>query len=162
MVRLCTHVGFLINFEKSDLVPTQKFDFVGILFDLCLGKAYIAVKNRDKVLSTVEHMIQRDQAPARKWQSLIGTLQVQATLIPLGRSKVRPIQFHLAQRWNQMRDPLNTPVPMSNSIKTLLKWWFNPENLQQAIPLEPPPFMHHLFTDASQRGWGAFLQDTMY
>ena len=88
MVRLCTHLGFLINFEKSELVPTQKFDFIGIHFDLCLGIACIIVKNHDKVLSAVEHIIQRDQAPAKKWQALIGTLQAQATLIPLGRLKV--------------------------------------------------------------------------
>ena len=50
---------------------------------------------------------------------------------------------------------------MSNSIETLLQWWLNPENLRQGIPLKPTPFTHHLFTDASQRGWGAFLQDTM-
>ena len=66
LVRLCIHLGFLINFEKSELVPTQVFDFVGIHFDQCLGKAYITVKHRNQVLSVIEHMIQRDQVPARK------------------------------------------------------------------------------------------------
>ena len=149
LVRLRTHLGFLINFEKLELIPTQVFDFVGIHFVLRLGKAYITVKNHNKVLSAVEHMIQRDQAPSRKWQALIGTLQAQATLISLGRMKIRPIQFHLTNRWNQNRDPLITPIPMSNLIRTLLWWWQNPENLKQGIPLEPPPFTHHLFTDAS-------------
>ena len=51
LVRLCTHLGFLIKVKKSGLVPTQVFDFVGIHFDLCLGKAFITHKNYDKVLS---------------------------------------------------------------------------------------------------------------
>ena len=39
LVRLCTHLGFLINFEKSELVSTQKFNFVGINFDLRLHQS---------------------------------------------------------------------------------------------------------------------------
>ena len=74
LVRVCTHLGFLINFDKSELVSTQVFDFVGIHFDLRLGKAFITHKNRDKVVPVVEQMIPMDQAPAKKCQSLIGTL----------------------------------------------------------------------------------------
>ena len=81
--------------------------------------------------------------------------------MPLERLKVRQIQFHVSNLWNQNRDSLNTLVPSSNSINILLQWWQNLENLTQGIPLEPPPFTHHLFTDASQRGFGAFLQDKL-
>ena len=122
----------------------QVFGFVRIHFNLCLGKPFMTQKNCDKVLSVVEQMIQLDQAPARKWQSLIGTLQAQAYLILLGRLKVRPIQFHLTIRWKQNRNSPNTSVPLTNSVKTLLQWWQNLENLKQGIPLELPPFTHHL------------------
>ena len=60
LVRLCTHLGFLIKIKKSEVVPTEMFHFIGMHFDLCLGNAYITVKNCDKVLSAVELMIQRD------------------------------------------------------------------------------------------------------
>ena len=73
----------------------------------------------------------------------------QATLIHLGRLKVRPIQFH--QFWNQNTDPPNQLVPLFQSIKAILQWW---------QVLEPPPFTHHLLTDASKKGWEAYLQDT--
>ena len=100
LIKLCDHLGFLINFTKSDLIPMQVFDFVCSHSNLHLSKAFITQKNLAKVLSAAKQMSQVQQASTRKWQSFIGTLQAQATLIHLSRLKVRPIQFHLAQHWN--------------------------------------------------------------
>ena len=104
-------------------------------------------------------MSQVDQAVVQTWQSLIGTHQAQATLIHLGRLKVKPIQFHLSKFWNQKTDPPNKLAPLSQSIKAILQWWQVQENLNQDTPLELPPFTHHLLTDASKKGWVAYLQD---
>ena len=161
LVKPCNHLGFLIKFNKSDLKPTQIFNFVSIHFNLQTGSASITQKNLTKVTSPATQMSQVQHAPARRWHSLIGTLQAQTTLIYLGRLKVRPIQFHLAQHWNQARDPPNQQVPQTSEIKESHLWWQNPENLIQDISLKPPAFTHHLFTNASIKGWGAFLQDTM-
>ena len=162
LVKLCNHLGFLINFTKSELIPSQVFDFVGIHFNLHLGKAFITQKNLAKVLSIAKQMSQVQQASTRKWQSLIGTLQAQATLIPLDGLKVRPIQFHLSQHLNQARDPPTQQIPPTPEIWNIFLWWQNQQKFIQGISLELSAFTHHLFTDASKRGWGAFLWDTMY
>ena len=73
---------------------------------------------------------------------------------------MRPIQFHLSKFWNQNTDPPKQMVPLYQSVKVILKWWQVWESLNQGIPLEPPPFIHHLFTGASKKSWGAYLQDT--
>ena len=130
----------------------QVFNFVGFHFNLHLGKNFITQKNCAKVLSVAEHMGYLDQAPTRKSQSLIVTFQAQATLIPLGRLKVRSIQFHLSRFWNQNQDPLDQLVPSSQAVKAILQWWQqNLEILEQGIPLELPTFTHDLFTDAPRR-----------
>ena len=122
LVRLCSHLGFPINHKKSELKPTQTFAFMGIHFNPHLGKTFITQKNRTKVLSMVKQMTRSEQAPASKWQSVIRTLQVQATLIPLGRLKVRIIYFHLSQFWNQNQDPLDQLVPSSPAVKAIVQW----------------------------------------
>ena len=38
LVALCQDLGWLVNIEKSELVPKQVFDFVGYQFDLRGGK----------------------------------------------------------------------------------------------------------------------------
>ena len=62
LIKLCHHLGFLINFNKSELIPMEVFDFVGIHFNLHLGKAFITEKNLAKVLT--KHMRQVQQASA--------------------------------------------------------------------------------------------------
>ena len=37
LLRLAQSLAFLVNFKKSELTPSQVFQFVGILFDLILG-----------------------------------------------------------------------------------------------------------------------------
>ena len=145
LVKLCNHLGFLINFQKSDLKPTQIFNFVGIHFNVCLLRAFITQKNVNKVLSATQQMSQVQQASAQKWQSLISTLQAQATLIYLGRFKVRSVQFHLSSHWNQARDPPKQLIPLSPKIKDILLWWQTQENLTQGISFESPAFTHSPF-----------------
>ena len=80
--RLCTHLKFQINHQKSGLVPTQVFDFMGMNFVQYLGKVFITEKNLAKVVAAAGGLGQVDQAPARERQSLVEILQVQITLIP--------------------------------------------------------------------------------
>ena len=56
LVILGSHLGFIINFQKSELKPTQVFDFVGIHFNLRLGRAYITQNNLNQVMSAAEQM----------------------------------------------------------------------------------------------------------
>ena len=37
LVKICANLSFLINFQKSELIPTQVFAFVEIHFSLGLG-----------------------------------------------------------------------------------------------------------------------------
>ena len=53
MVDRCSHLGFQINFDKSELVPTQVFDFVWMHIDLCLGMVFVTEKNLAKVVAAV-------------------------------------------------------------------------------------------------------------
>ena len=38
LVKICKELGWLVNFEKSELEPKQIFDFVGYQFDLRAGR----------------------------------------------------------------------------------------------------------------------------
>ena len=40
LIQVVQGLGFVINFEKSELKPTQKIDFLGYQFDLVQGKVF--------------------------------------------------------------------------------------------------------------------------
>ena len=73
---------------------------MGMNFNMRLGMVFITEKNLAKVVAAAGGLSQVDRAPVRQWQSLVGTLQVQVTLIPLNQLKLCPIQFHVRFHWN--------------------------------------------------------------
>jgi hypothetical protein len=159
MVALCNLLGLLINYLKSDLVPKQIFDFVGIHYDLIKFIVTPTTQNISKVQSSVSRITKSQSLPAQTWQSIIGLISSQDKLVPLGRLHVRPFQWHLATRWNQVTgNPLDR-VQTSPQIQLAAQWWLDHNNLIQGVPLIPPAPTLRLFTDASVDGWGAHVGD---
>ena len=118
---------------------------MGMHFSLHLGRVFVTEKNLAKVVVAAGSLSQVDQAPAPQCQSLVGTLQVQVTLIPLSQLKLRPIQFHLHAHWNQLRDLPRQAVFVTPLIKKLLQRW---PNQTRGVHMEPPPFTHRIYMDA--------------
>ena len=102
-------------------------------FNLRLGMVFVIEKNLAKVVAAAESLSQVDQAPAQQWQSLVGTLQAQVTLVPLCQLKLCPIQFHLHSSWSQLQDPPGQAVPVTPRIRELLQWWSARSNLTQGV-----------------------------
>ena len=47
--------------------------------------------------------------------------------------------------------------PSLDTISAHLEWWQNPSNVMKGADLHPKDHSIHLFTDASNKGWGAHL-----
>ena len=55
---------FQIDHQKSELVPTQVFNFMGMNFNLHLGMVFFMEKNLAKVVTVAGSLSQVNQAPA--------------------------------------------------------------------------------------------------
>ena len=73
LVQLVQELGWLINFQKSELVPTQKLDFLGYHFDLQRGLGFPTQKKLDRLeIQTVSIRKSLILTP-RELMSFIGT-----------------------------------------------------------------------------------------
>ena len=72
---------------------------------------------------------------------------------------MRPFQFHLKEHWRypQLLDSL---LPWTEMISAHLDWWQNPANVMKGADLHPKDHSIQLFTDASNEGWGAHLDQS--
>ena len=50
LIHLVQSLGWIINFEKSDLIPTQEIEFLGYKFDLRVGLVFPTQKKIDRLL----------------------------------------------------------------------------------------------------------------
>ena len=69
---------------------------------------------------------------------------------------MRPFQFHLKEHWRYPQS-LDSLLPWTGTISAHVDWWQNPTNLMRGADLHPKHHSIQLFTDASNEGWGAHL-----
>ena len=156
LVKLVQELGCLINFLKSKLVPTQKLDFLGYDFDLQRGLVFPTQKKPDRLkVQTVSIRKSLVLTPG-KLMSLIGTLVSLEKTVPLGRLHMRPFQWYLKSHW-KFPQSLDKRMPLTGNFLKHLKWWEDLQNLMAGVPFHPHVHNTLVFTDASQKGWGAYL-----
>ena len=158
MIQLIQDLGWVINQKKSELQPTQIFDFVGYQYDLRLGLVRPTQERWSKLTALISALNQRSVLTARELMSLIGLLASTEKLVPQGRLHMRPLQWHLKKFWN-FKESLDKKIPWDNQMKSHLLWWSDPQNVLKGSDLHPKDHDILLFTDASNEGWGCQLGD---
>ena len=149
------NVGLIPNRDKSDLVPSQTFTYVGMFFRTKLGLVSVPPPRVDALLLLVAKVLTMSQLSARAFLSLLGVLNAAADLVPLGRLHMRPLQMYLLCHWRPKKDPLDLLIPILPPLLPHVRWWSNREILTVGVPISLPDPTVHLLTDASLEGWGA-------
>ena len=156
LVTLCQELGWLVNREKSELVPQQVFNFVGYQFDLKEGKVRPTEERWQTLTDKIRSILSDPVCPVRKFMSLIGLLTATEKQVHLGRLHMRPIQWHLKNKW-RVPGSLEKVIPVPTSLHPHLRWWLEEGNVLLGQPLHPLKHALQIFTDASKEGWGAHL-----
>jgi hypothetical protein len=107
-------LGFLRNEAKSDVVTSQRFVFLGILYDLLRALAMIPEERWIKIKSAISAILRREQCPASSWCVALGLLTSVQDLVVLGRLHLRELQIHLNKHWKQ-RHIMSVMIPMSKN-----------------------------------------------
>ena len=156
LLALCQELGWVVNMKKSELIPQQVYNFVGYQFDLLTGRV-LPTQDRWSTLKQKLKFI-RDQSgcTVRQFMSLIGLLTATEKQVWSGRLYMRPIQWHLKQHWH-VPEVLEKVIPLPQSLHPHLDWWLDGSNVLRGQPLQ---HAQQLFTDSSNEGWGAHLEDS--
>ena len=156
VLQVLQHLGWVINFSKSDLVPSQQFDFIGMQFNTCAYTVAPLPKMRVKIQNTLDHWRSHPLISARDLHRLLGMLTFMATLVPRGRLRLRPIQWWASEIWCQEMGFWSDRISVTPTILHQVAWWASPAVLQ-GVSLSALETEITLFTDASSHGWGAQL-----
>lgn len=150
-------LGFYVNIEKSDLVPSQDFIYLGMKFDTVAYVVKPAPARIEKLLATLSRLLNKETVSAREIAGLLGSMESMASLIPLGRVYKRPLQREFKARWDQTTQLWDQEIPVGPWLRSTVLPWRDPLWLQEGVPIVMPPPDRDLFTDASLLGWGAHM-----
>ena len=159
MVDLTQSLGLIINQQKSELNPTQVFSFVDYEYHLDSALVKPTQERWLKLQDFILQLKSKHVLTARCLMSLIGLLASTKKMVLEGRLHMRPFQFHLKEHW-KFPQPLDSLLPWTEAISAHLDWWQNPANVMKGSDLHPKDHSIQLFTDASNEGWGAHLEQS--
>jgi hypothetical protein len=154
IVHLAQSVGFVINREKSELVPTQDCVYLGYRFRLAQGLLCPTEERWQKIQEKILPFLKQPVCRAQQWQSMIGVLSATEKLVHLGMLHLRPIQVAMLQNWSPFRGNPDELLPIQTEVILALRWWTVKQNVMTGVPLSTGQPQHHVFTDASLQGWG--------
>ena len=158
LVTLCQELGWLVNKEKSELVPKQIFNFIGYQFDLKEGRVRPTEERWQTLTDKIKSILSDPVCPVQQFMSLIGLLTATEKHVHLGRLHMRPIQWHLKNNW-RVPELLEKVIPVPRSLQPHLRWWLEESSVLLGQPLHPLKHALQIFTDASKEGWGAHLNE---
>ena len=137
-------LGIVVNWEKSQMIPTQQMVYLGVILNSTSFRASPALKRVEKLLSIGDIFL--------SWLELLGMLSLMIQLVLGGRLRMRSLQFALRRQWDHV-DHLKI-VEWSQEICHDLDWWLDRDRLELGISLEQVYPQLELWSDASDVGWG--------
>ena len=152
---LCHELGIVINPLKSNLVPSQVVQYLGVVIASTSFRASPSVERVTRLQSTAVAFQSCASPTASLWLSLLGVLSSLAHLVPGGRLRMRSLQLCLHRSWD--RQDMDAPLLPSRECLRDLQWWLHLPRLSLGVSLHQVSPDLHFWSDASDVGWGAHL-----
>ena len=153
-LHLCHLLRIVVNWEKSQLVPTQRMVYLGVLLDSVSFRASPAQKRVEKLLS-ISYVLFCEEQPVSSWLELLGVLSSMIQLVPGGRLRMRSLQLVLRRAWVHCNQ--SALVSWTPEIRLDLEWWLTRSRLEEGTSLAQVSPQLDLWSDASDVGWGVHL-----
>ena len=148
--------GFLLNVAKSNLEPSQTFQYLGLIWDTVAWRISLKIEREVKIRSNAQQLLKTTKATCRVVAVFLGRTNSAIGAIPLARARTRILQWEFLSvcTSQQMYDCY---MVISEQVKEELRFWASfPEGLSSPITL--PEASATLSTDASESGIGILYE----
>ena len=161
LIYLLENLGFIVNYPKSLLSPTQEIEILGFIVNSVAMEIKVPGNKIKQVRSEAKKLLEADGCKAIALSRLLGKLNHVAQAIPPAPLFYRNLQSCL-QKALETRGGRDYSVPAQLTASAIeeLKWWqqhLTRWNGRGLIAQSPDLTIE---TDASTVGWGALCQGT--
>ena len=162
VIQVLTSLGFVINFPKSILIPSNVLPYLGFEVNSDLMKLFLP---REKLLNLKRFATQiMFQVPnASHVASFLGLCQLTMSAILETPLHIRAIQRDLIEAIAPLGPHASYKIKVTLSQEAIndLQWWIESAHLNNGRDIIPPLVDTMIFCDASKIGWGAHLDSIL-
>ena len=160
VLNLLRRLGFLLNIKKCNLVPSQKFTYLGHVWDTVDWTVQLKPEREHKLRKAAGKLAASTVAKCREVAAFIGRVQSVVLSVPFARAKVRMLQWDFLASCVSEQD-FNKNMEISGTAREELKFW---ENLPggMSLPITWPATMSTVTTDATEKGLAVYFEGDLF
>lgn len=160
LLRELRDLGWVVNAEKSQLVPSQQSEFLGYAIDTARGLLSVP-PSRVAALRSALRACRGPRVPARAIARVTGHLASMSLAIPWFRVMCSALFECLDPLNRTTRASWRESVDLSPAARAELRWWagIGCAAALHGTPLWRGAARRHVFSDAGPVGWGGWCRD---
>jgi len=148
-------LGFMINPEKSHLLPYRDMEFLGLQVDSQNAQLHLPGEKIKQIRREASELIQKEWVSARHLSQFIGKLNAASQAILVAPLFYRALQGDLQKGLAQGEQDYNHSLSLSPQAKEELCWWQKHLIHWNGRTTLRRPVQVTIQSDASLAGWGA-------
>ena len=153
---LFTDLGFVINLDKSCVIPAQQIFFLGFVLDSVSMTISLIDDKKAKVKSICKQLLPKSRSTITELAQLVGTLVSCLPGVQFGQLHYRNLEIEKNLALRKHKGNYEAQITLSSSAKDKLSWWI--QKAHKAFnPISHGNPLLELRTAASKKGWGVYL-----
>ena len=158
-VDLLTKLGFIIHEQKSVLEPTQEITFLGFVLNSRTMQVTLDSSKTNNIKDICLKTLKSKKLTIHDLAVVTGKIISVFPAALYGQLHYRDLEclkINELRKQQSFRKDWDAICTLNEGARNELRWWVeNIENIAKPMFIPPPEVT--IFTDASSRGWGAFL-----
>lgn len=157
-IKILTNLGFLINYEKSSLIPDTCVKFLGFLFNSKEKTISLPQQKRNMIKSTLEKFNNLKFCKIRELAQLTGLLVSACPAVEYGFVYTKELERQKYIYLNKNNNNYESTIPVSEKLKPDFQWWLS--HIDNSISkIKCGNYAVEIFSDSSRTGWGSSCGD---
>lgn len=154
-VKLLEHLGFLINNEKSQLIPNTTCKYLGFIFDSKNMIIKLPLEKKIQNAKLIKKFSSLKRCTIRNFASFIGILSSCCFSVKYGWAHIKDFEIEKILALQANEGNFDEIMSLPDYLKTQFLWWERNIHIAEA-PIKISEFILEIYSDASLSGWGAF------
>lgn len=155
MIALLESLGFVINNEKSIIIPVQRITYFGFILDSVKFMVFLPDKKVEKIKQSASRLLAKSIVPIRELASFIGLLINAFFAIMEAPMHYRNLERQKVQALNASPD-YDSMIMLNSDSCNEIKWWLDNVQTKNGKEIRQKPISLWIQSDASNQGYGSY------
>ena len=160
VVDTLVRLGFYIKVEKCVFTPSQKFFFLGYLWDTLTMQAILPPEKLENIKTLCTSAMSSARVTVKLLQRLLGVILAARPAVAMTRARSRGIQRMVLDNFESTKESAKKVVTLSSWAKEDILWWLSVDIKDCQLSLKSVPMWEttRLATDVMDKSIGAVMK----